>query len=298
MPPAGGFLRRRGPPVTPPRTVGASLMNGVETLVLFAAALLLGGAFTGIVAGLLGVGGGIVIVPVLYYILPFFGVDEGLRMHLAVGTSLATIIPTSIASARAHNRRGAVDFDLLTRWAPAIIVGVVGGALAAGPLKGQVLSAIFAAVALVVALNMARGPDHLRLGTQLPGRGGLSALGLAVGFLSTLMGIGGGTLSVPLLTLYGYPIRRAVGTAAAIGLIIAIPGAAGFWWAGLGVAGRPPFSLGYINLLAVVAIVPTTVLFSPLGARLAHSIDTLWLRRAFALFLALTAGRMIVGLWE
>ncbi|MFQ5535227.1 MAG: sulfite exporter TauE/SafE family protein [Sphingomonadales bacterium] len=257
---------------------------------------MLTGALTGVVAGMLGVGGGIVIVPVLYHILPWFGIDDAVRMHLAVGTSLAIIIPTSIVSATAHFRRGAVDFALLRSWGPAVTLGVIIGALLAAPLGGQTLTMIFAAIALVVAANMFLARNGFHLADALPGRATTVLVAGLVGGVSTLMGIGGGTLSVPILTLFNYPIRKAVGTAAALGIVISIPGAAGFIVAGWDVPGLPPASIGYVNLIAAALIVPTTALSTPLGARLAHTIDAALLHRVFALFLALTSIRMISGL--
>ncbi len=257
------------------------------------AALLLGvGAIAGLTAGLLGVGGGIVIVPVLFHMFASLGIDEAVRMHVAVGTSLATIIATSVKSIGAHRQKGAVDEALLKSWGPAIFVGVLIGTGLAGWVKGPVLTAVFAVVATIVALHMAFGRESWRIAPALPtgvGRHGLAGM---IGTISAMMGIGGGTLSVPILSLYGYPIHRAVGTAAAIGFIIGIPGALGFILAGWAVPNRPPFSLGYINLLAVALILPTSMALAPVGARLAHSMNRTRLRRAFALFLGLTALRM------
>jgi len=269
-------------------------------LVLFAIALALTGAATGVIAGLLGVGGGIVIVPVLYLVLPVFGVDEALRMHLAVGTSLATIIPTALASARSHHHRGAVDGALLRVWGPAVFAGAVLGAALAGPVGGAVLTAVFATVALLVAAQMGfgnAGPPGAGAAANAAVTGPVgAAIAALVGFVSTWMGIGGGTLSVPIFTALGVPIHRAVGTAAALGLVIGVPGAIGFAIAGWGVPGLPPASLGYVNLIALALIVPLSALCSPLGARLAHAISARLLRRAFAVFLAATAARMFYGL--
>jgi uncharacterized membrane protein YfcA len=217
-------------------------------------------------------------------------------MHLAVGTSLATIIPTSIVSARAHHRRGAVDIELLKSWGPAVLVGVLIGTAIGGFVKGQVLIGVFAVVALAVAANMAFRPEGSTVSDHLPVGGWQHAIGVVIGVFSAMMGIGGGTLSVPILGAFSYPIRRAVGTASAIGLIIAVPGAAGFVLAGLDVPARPPASLGYVNLIGFALIVPTTILAAPFGAKIAHTINPGVLRKAFALFLFLTSLRMIYGL--
>lgn len=258
--------------------------------------LLTVGAVSGVAAGLLGVGGGIIIVPVLYHLFTQLGVDEAVRMHLAVGTSLTTIIATSTTSIRAHARRDAVDIKLLKSWGPTIFVGVLAGTAIAGFVRGAALTAIFAVMATIVAVYMAFGRPHWRIADHLPAgilRHGIAAF---IGAVSAMMGIGGGTLSVPTLTLFGYPIHKAVGTAAAIGLIIGIPGTIGFVLAGWDVPNRPAWSLGYVNLLGVAALLPTSMLLAPVGARLAHSLDTRRLKQVFAAFLGLTALRMFYGL--
>ena len=264
------------------------------------AALLVTGLVAGTRAGLLGVGGGIVIVPVLYHLFTLLGIDEAVRMHAAVGTSLATIIPTSISSARAHHARGSLDTGLLRRLAPGVVAGVILGSVAAGLLSGAVLTAVFACVALLVAANMGLLREPLVVADALPPGAATGAIGLFIGGLSTLMGIGGGTLSVPILSAFRYPIRRAGGTASAIGLIISIPGTIGFVLSGLGVPDRPPGSLGYANLAGIALIVPMTVLMAPQGARLAHAVNPTRLKQLFALFLFLTALRMFADLpsWE
>ena len=259
-------------------------------------ALLVTGIVAGVLAGLLGVGGGIVIVPVLFHMFTLLDIDPAVKMHLAVGTSLATIVPTSIMSARAHARRGSLDRALLRTLGPALLVGVFIGSLLSGVLHGGVLTAIFASVALLVAAHMAFARQDFVLADGLPRAPWRQLLGAAIGGLSTLMGIGGGTLSVPILSMLKYPIHRAVGTAAAIGVIISIPGAIALLVAGLGVPERPPGSIGYINLFGVALIVPMTTLMAPLGARLAHATDARRLKQMFALFLFLTALRMYYGL--
>lgn len=271
-------------------------MEDTSFLITAIIALSAAGAVGGVISGLLGVGGGIVIVPVLFEIFSFLGIDPSVRMHLAVGTSLATIIPTSITSARAHHKRGAVDRDLMRQLGPPLFVGVILGTLIAGPVKGQVLTAVFATAALVVAVYMGLRRDTWRFAEQLPKGIGLGALGGSIGTVSVLMGIGGGTLGVPAMTLFNVPIHRAVGTAAALGLVVSLPGAIGFMIGGWGQANLPPFSLGYINLLACVLLLPTMLWCVPFGAKLAHSISQTALRRAFAGFLLLVALRMFVSL--
>ena len=271
-------------------------MEDPSFLITAVIALTAAGAIGGVVSGLLGVGGGIVIVPVLFEIFGLLGVDPTVRMHLAVGTSLATIIPTSITSARAHHKRGAVDRGLLRKLGPPVFAGVILGSLIAGPVKGQVLTIVFATAALVVALYMGLRRENWRFAEQLPRGIGLAALGGSIGTVSVLMGIGGGTLGVPAMTLFNVPIHRAVGTAAALGLVVSLPGTIGFLIGGWGHPGLPPFSAGYVNLLASALLLPTMLWTVPFGARLAHSISQTALRRAFAGFLLLVATRMFVSL--
>ncbi|MCW5730882.1 MAG: sulfite exporter TauE/SafE family protein [Alphaproteobacteria bacterium] len=255
------------------------------------------GAFAGFVAGLLGVGGGIVIVPVLYHLLEFVPMDPALRMHVAVGTSLATLIPTSIRSVGSHRKRGAVDDGLLHAWRIPLALGVLAGGALAGIVSRQALVGVFATVALVVSLHMAFGREGWRIGERLPdGLAGRAMAGV-IGLLSTLMGIGGGTLGVPLLTLFGYPIHRAVGTGAGLGLIIGIPGTILFAAGGLGAGpALPAWSIGYVNLVGFLAIVPMTIWLAPYGVKAAHALSRAMLRRAFALFLGVTAIKLYADL--
>lgn len=259
-------------------------------------ALLCTGAIAGTLAGLLGVGGGIVIVPVLFYLFGVLDLAPQSAMHVAVGTSLATIIPTSLASMRAHLKRGSVDMDLLKVWAVAAFLGAILGAAISGFVKGAVLTGVFAVVAGLVAINMAT-PNGLRVADALPvNRFKSGLLGFVIGTFSVMMGIGGGTLSVPVLSSFNFPIHRAVGTASALGLAIGLPGAIGFMLAGWNVGDLPPFSIGYVNLVGFILIFPMSVLMAPVGARLAHALNRIWLRRAFALFLGVTSVRMFIKL--
>jgi len=257
--------------------------------------LLASGLVSGGVAGLLGVGGGIVLVPVLYHVFSGIGIDADLRMHLAVGTSLATVVFTATRSALAHRSLGALDGDLLRAWGPPAVLGAVVGAVVAPRLGDQQLGEVFASVALLVALHMAFSRESWRLSEQPPRGVGRYALGSLVGGLSVGMGLGGGTLGVPIFTLVGVPVHRAVGTAAGLGVLIAVPGLLGFLLSGHGAPGRPPGCVGYVNLLAVALLAPTSVLAAPLGARLAHGLSRRTLRGAFALFLVVTAWRMFVA---
>lgn len=247
----------------------------------------------GVLAGLLGVGGGIVLVPALFWILSFTDFPPDLAMHMAVATSLATIIFTSISSARAHDRRGGLDRALLRLWAPGLVLGALSGGLLARYFNADALKAVFGGIALLVAANMA-STRTLVVSSHLPGSKLVNgAISCVAGFISALMGIGGGTLCVPILSAMSVEIRRAVGTASAFGFLIGLPAAIGFVHAGWDVPGRPPFSLGYVNLIAVAIILPFSVGFAPLGAKIAHSVDKTWIKRIFALFLLITAIRML-----
>jgi len=261
-----------------------------------AAALLGTGLLAGTLAGLLGVGGGIVIVPVLYHVFTLLGIDPSVRMHVAVGTSLATIVPTSIRSALAHRRRGNLDPALIRPLLPWVLAGVLAGNLLASHVDGRVLTALFALVAMAVAVSMGLQREPPTLGHGLPGRAGTATIGGAIGALSTLMGIGGGTLGVPILSALRTPMHAAVGTGAMLGTVISIPGALGFVATGWGVPLRPAGSVGYVNLAGLALIVPATLMTAGWGAKLATRTNPQGLRRLFALFLALTAVRMIASL--
>lgn len=270
------------------------IFDQMELLAL-AGALLVAGMAGGFVAGLLGVGGGIVIVPVLYYLLGLFGIDENVRMHVATGSSLATIIPTSFSSIRSHGRKGAIDWPLVKRWMPWMVGGVVCGSLLSGIASGDALALVFAAVALPVALQFIvvgdkGGDDRAEPHAVTP-----YAPAFLTGGLSTMMGIGGGTIGVPILTYAGNSIHRSVGTASVFGAIISIPGTIGAIVAGWGAEGLPPYSLGYVNLLGLALIAPASFLAAPYGARAAHAMNRKWLRLAFAAFLFATALRMILN---
>ncbi|ANH08328.1 sulfite exporter TauE/SafE family protein [Shinella sp. HZN7] len=268
----------------------------LTVMTTFALVLGLVGCVSGFLAGLLGVGGGIIVVPVLYHVLAFFEVDPALRAHIAVGTSLATIIPTSFQSIRAHRARGAVDTDLLKLWGPFVAVGVMIGVLIAAYAPGETLTAIFGFVAAIVAAYMLFTREGWHPIGSLPAKPGQAAMATGIGTISTLMGIGGGTLTVPTLSICSYPVRRAVGTASVIGLIIALPGTLGYIVNGWGKEGLPVYSLGYVNIAGMVAIMLTSMWFAPLGARTAHTIEPGTLRKLFGIFLALTSAKMIADL--
>ncbi len=262
--------------------------------------LLATGAVAGILAGLLGVGGGIIIVPVLFTVLGTLDVPMDVRLHVAIGTSLATIIPTSIASVRAHQKKGAVDWVLFKIWAPGLVGGVLlGTSLATQVLSGTLLALVFACVALSVAIDIAlrdrsknQDGDDKNISELWIYKPVALVVSTIVGGFSALMGIGGGTLSVPILNAARYPMHRAVATSAAFGLVIAVPAAAGYIIGGWGAEGLPLGSVGYVNILGLAFITITTVLTAPLGSRLAHALNEKSLRLLFSGFLVLTAIRM------
>ncbi len=266
-------------------------------LIWLLAALAGAGVFAGLIAGMFGVGGGVVIVPALYFAQTALGYPEETRMHVAVATSLATIIATSIRSVMAHNKRASVDWDVLKTWSPWIVVGALIGAALAGITPGRGLTAFFGVAALLVAIQFAFGDVNWRIAPDLPRGFGRAGLGGLIGAVSAMMGIGGGTFGVLLMTLFGKSIHRAVGTAAGFGIAIGLPGALGFVVTGLGGEGRPPFSLGYVSLPGALFIGVLTVTMAPLGARVAHAIPASALRRLFALALTLTAISLLREAW-
>lgn len=258
-------------------------------------AALAAGAFGGLIAGLLGVGGGIVIVPVLDAALHFAGVDPAISLKVAVATSMATIVPTAISSSRAHARRDAIDFELVRRWSIPIVVGALGGALLASHVDDAVLAAVFGVITLLVAVKMLLPLDGLVLRPDVPRGPGGALIPAGIGGVSAMMGIGGGTLSVPAMTLCGQPVHRAVGTAALLGLWISVPATIGYLIARPHAA-MPALTVGYVSVVGVAAIAPVSWLCAPFGARLAHALDRRALSAAFGLFLLVVSARMFYRL--
>lgn len=241
---------------------------------------------------MLGVGGGIVIVPVLYFLFQALGVSAESAMVIATATSLATIVPTSISSIRAHNAKGNVDFPLLKAWAPFIFAGVLLGSYAVTVVNATYLTILFGVIATLSAINMILGKKDALFG-GLPGRIGQSIMAACIGLFSSLVGIGGGTLTVPTLTFCNYPAHRAVGTAAAVGLIISLPAAITLLFVGETPADAPFATIGFVNLLGFACIVPLTVLFAPIGANIANRLDAGMLKKVFAVVLIITGVRML-----
>lgn len=260
-------------------------------------ALVATGIFAGILAGLLGVGGGIVIVPVLFFLFQSFGVSAESAMLVATATSLATIVLTSLSSIRAHHLKGNVDLALIKRWAVFIFIGVLVGSWLVTRVNGTILTMLFGAIATLSAFNMLFGANKPALFKALPQAPGQSLMATCVGFFSAMVGIGGGTISVPLLTLYNYPAHKSVGSAAAIGLIISLPGALTMFALGSTPTDAPVGTFGFVNLIAFGCIVPLTVLFAPVGALFAAKLDAVKLKKLFAIVLLATGVRMLVQLF-
>lgn len=259
---------------------------------MLAAAMAATGFVAGVMAGLFGIGGGIVIVPVLEATLSMLGVDPAIRMHIAVSTSLATIIPTSMSSARAHYRRGAVDIGVVKRWALFVLVGALLGAWLASLVDSRVLGLVFATTAAFVAAKTLLNLGNQTIVGEIPANPLVYALPTGIGAISTMMGIGGGVLSVMVLRIFNQPIHRAIGTAALFGLFIAVPGTLGLILAGWGDPRLPPGTLGYVSLIGFAAIAPVTVVSAPIGARLAHGFSETTLNRLFAGFLVIVSIRL------
>lgn len=251
------------------------------------------GAIAGVIAGLLGVGGGIVLVPAFFFAFEGLGYGTDGLMQICLATSLATIVVTSVRSVMGHNKRGAVDWGILRAWGPGIAIGAALGVIAASGLRNEVLMGIFGVLGLSVGLYMAFGRADWRLGDQMPGRLGTAVTSPVLGFLSVLMGIGGGSFGVPMMTLYNQAIHRAVATAAGFGVIIAVPAVIGFLLTTGAGANRPPFTIGQVNLVAFVAVVAMTLITTPWGVKLAHAMDPKPLKRVFAVFIMVMAFNML-----
>jgi uncharacterized membrane protein YfcA len=266
-------------------------MPELATLLPTVAALIGIGAFAGVVGGLLGVGGGIVLVPAFFYAFGHLGYGGDQLMQICVATSMATIVITSLRSVSSHNKKGAVEWEVLKTWGPTLVIAAAIGTFVAGKVSSMTLQAVFGTLAGFAGLWMAFGRDNWRLGQTMPTQPVRSLLAGAVGFFSAMMGIGGGTFGVPLMTLYGMPIHRAVATASGFGVLIAVPSLLGFLF--LPVADAPPYSVGAVNIPAFLVVIGTTLLTTPLGVHLAHAMNPKPLKRAFAVFLTLVALNML-----
>jgi uncharacterized protein len=278
-------------------------LNPAE-LVELALMLVVVGALSGFFAGIFGIGGGAVLVPVFYECFRLAGVPLEVRMPLCIGTSLAIIIPTSIRSFRAHYARGAVDMDILKSWWAPIVIGVVAGSVIARYAPERLFKIVFVMVAWSAAARLLLARDNWKFGDDVP-KGPLMRLyGFVVGLLSTLMGVGGGLFSNLLMTFYGRPIHQAVATSSALAVLISIPGALGYIYAGWPAAAhypdvaalQLPFAIGYVSLIGAVLVMPTSLLTAPLGVRAAHALSKRKLEMAFGCYLFIVGSRFVISL--
>jgi uncharacterized membrane protein YfcA len=270
-------------------------VSDLASILPMAAALLGGGLFMGFLSGLFGIGGGAIIVPVLYELYTLQGVPQDIRLQLATGTSLAVMLPTTYRSFRGHRAKGAVDFSVVRRLAVPLVLGVTLGVIIASTAPAVVFKSVWIVFGTLMGTNMLLGDRGWRLGTEVPKSRWLEAYGGLVGAVSTLLSIGGGAFITVLMRLFNRPITEAVGTASAFGPMITIPGTLGFIWAGWGVAGLPPLSLGYVSLVGFLVAAPASVFAAPWGVRVAHGIPRRRLEIAFGLFLYVLAGRFLVA---
>ncbi len=281
-------------------TAGLTVPQLLELVLL----LLATGALAGFLAGIFGIGGGAVLVPVLYECFRIAGVPLEVRMPLCIGTSLAIIIPTSIRSWQAHHKRGSVDMDILRKWALPVLAGVIIGSVIARYAPEKLFKYVFVGVAWSAAARLLLGKENWRLGEEMPTGFFMKAYGLFIGLVSTLMGIGGGLFSNLLMTFYGRPIHQAIGTSAGLAVLISIPGALGYIYAGWPAASRfpevaalqLPFAVGYISLIGALLVMPTSLLVAPLGVRAAHFLTKRKLEIAFGIYLLIVGSRFAVSL--
>ena len=268
-----------------------------DELAWLAVAILAGGVVTGILAGLFGIGGGAVIVPVLYEVFRILGVPEAVRMQLCIGTSLAIIVPTTVQSYRAHRARGMVIENIVRRWALPAILGVAVGSLTAAFAPAALFKIAFVLIASAIATKLLFGRDTWRIADELPAGPGMAGYGFLVGLCSALMGVSGGSISNAILTLYGKPLHNAVATSAGLGVPITIAGMAGYMLAGLRYQALvPPLSIGFVSLLGAALMAPVSSFTAAYGARLAHALSKRRLEIAFGLFLLAASARFLISL--
>lgn len=278
----------------------------VSELVELALLLVAVGALSGFLAGLFGIGGGAILVPVFYECFRLAGVPLEVRMPLCIGTSLAIIIPTSISSFRAHYLRGAVDMKILKAWWLPVVIGVIAGGITARYAPERLFKVVFVMVAYTAAARLLLGRDSWKLGAAFPKGPLMKLYGFFVGLLSTLMGVGGGLFLNLLMTFYGRPIHQAVATSSALAVLISIPGAIGYVYAGWPAAMRYPeivalqlpFAIGYVSLIGAVLVIPTGLLTAPLGVRAAHSMSKRTLEMAFGCYLFIVGSRFVISLLD
>jgi uncharacterized membrane protein YfcA len=287
-------------------TGAGTMVAGLNTSELAELALLLVavGALSGFLAGVFGIGGGAILVPVFYECFRIAGVPLDVRMPLCIGTSLAIIIPTSIRSYRAHHARGAVDTEILRLWWLPVLTGVILGSITARYAPERLFKIVFVMVAYSAAARLLLARETWKFGDDFPKGVLMKAYGFVVGLLSTLMGIGGGLFSNLLMTFYGRPIHQAVATSSALAVLISIPGALGYVYAGWPAAARYPdvaalqlpFAIGYVSLIGTVLVMPTSLLTAPLGVRAAHAMSKRTLETAFGCYLFIVGSRFVISL--
>jgi uncharacterized membrane protein YfcA len=286
--------------------MGALMIAGLDPKEIVELALLLVavGALSGFMAGLFGIGGGAILVPVFYECFRLVGVPLEVRMPLCIGTSLAIIIPTSLSSFRAHYKRGAVDMDILKLWWVPIVIGVVAGSVTARFAPERLFKIVFVMVAWSAAIRLLLARDGWKFGDTIPTGPLMRLYGFVIGLLSTLMGVGGGLFANLLMTFYGRPIHQAVATSSALAVLISIPGALGYVYAGWPAAARfpdvaalqMPFALGYVSLIGALLVMPTTLITAPLGVKVAHALSKRALEIAFGSYLFIVGGRFVISL--
>ncbi|MGL1921736.1 MAG: sulfite exporter TauE/SafE family protein [Hyphomicrobiales bacterium] len=264
-------------------------------LLILIPGLLAAGFVAGVAAGLLGIGGGAILVPVLFQLYTFIKIDPSIVMHLSVGTSLAIIIPTSMRSLKGHMSKGAVDVTLLKSWVFPVLLGCVMASIIAAYVDGSLLKAVFAFFSTIIGLKLLFGKESWVLAKDVPTNFTNKIVSTAIGFFSTLMGVGGGTFGVTYMTLCSRPILQSIATSSGLGLLISIPATIGYMWAGWGAEGLPALSVGYVNWIGVAIMIPMTVLAAPIGVKLAHSFSRRKLEVAFAILLISVSVRFVIS---
>lgn len=269
----------------------------VSELLLLAALIAVGGFITGILAGLFGIGGGALIVPVLYEVFGVLGVSDEVRFQLCIGTSIAIIVPTNVLSYLTHRDKGAVMMDVVRAWALPAVAGVAVGSAVAAFAPAAVLKLAFVLVGSVIALKLLLGRESWRLADDLPGRGPMTAYGFFIGLAASLMGISGGSIANMILTLHGKSMHKAVATSAGLGVPITVAGTIGYVLAGLPQQSlMPPLSLGFVSLIGFALMAPVSSFSAPYGARLAHALSKRRLEIAFGCFLLIVCVRFVASL--
>tara|TARA_B100000315_G_C14541569_1_gene571174 strand:+ start:438 stop:1256 length:819 start_codon:yes stop_codon:yes gene_type:complete len=270
-------------------------MLEINLLFIIAILLLFTGFISGMLAGFFGLGGGIIVVPIIYHLFNSLNFSQDIAMHMAVGTSLATIIPASLNSAISHNKKNSVDKDLLNKWWLTVLIGSVFGAILAKFINGSFLLLFFAVFSFFVAIRMFYTKNYsvktynLLKSIQKP-------ISFFIGALSSILGIGGGTLSVPLLVSCGRSIKKAVGTSSSIGVLISVPATIVFLITGYGVENRPDYSLGYISLIPFILISIGTLISVPLSVNIMHNVNEILIKRFFCFLLLISSLKMLKDL--